>query len=156
MYYRKESNQYILGNQPFVIDGTQYPANWLAGASDADKEVMGVEEVKKVGFEANREYYWVAEQLNGAEITYINTPKDLDEVKSKAIKDVNRTAYGELSQTDWMVIRTIETQKALPEDVATYREAVRSNAAILTAAIELAEDVDKVAELIANQNWPAK
>lgn len=62
------------------IQKTQFPANWLNAASPAEKAALGLQEVVTVGTRADDRYYWVSEQLVGAELRVTNTPKSLEMV----------------------------------------------------------------------------
>ena len=81
MFY-KAPDQYINEGQPFTIDGTQYPSNWLNLSSAEDKAALGLVEVTTVGTRGDDRYEWVSETLEGAVRTIVNTPKDPEMVKA--------------------------------------------------------------------------
>ena len=63
MFYRAESNQYIPEGVPFVVDGVQYPANWLNLSTPEEKAELGLHEVITVGVRKDYRYYLVAVRL---------------------------------------------------------------------------------------------
>jgi hypothetical protein len=75
MFY-KAPDQYITEGQPFTVDGTQYPANWLNLSTPEDKLTLGLQEVVTVGTREDDKYFWVSETLEGSVRTIVNTPKD--------------------------------------------------------------------------------
>jgi hypothetical protein len=155
MFYRKETDEHIVEGKAFTINGVQYPSNWLNLSTAKDKALLGLEEVKQINEPANREYYWVQETLKGAELSYVNTPKDLVEIKNSAKMRVNVEAFSLLKSSDWMVIKALETNNAVPEAWAIWRESIRARATDLKDEIELAPHVDAVATIVATINWPA-
>lgn len=152
MFYYPPENQYINEGIPFTIDGVQYPANWLNLSTPEEKAELGLEEVVVIGSPKNQTYYWVSEELAGATLTYVNTPKDLAQCKALAVSQTNSTAYSLLFPSDWMVVRNQETGWPVPEDWTTYRAAVRSTAAQAKTDIEATADVDALAALVID--WP--
>ena len=154
MFYSSTDGQYIQENTPFTIDGVQYPANWLNLSTPEEKFALGLEEVVATNSPANDQYYWVSTELNGASLTYVNTPKDLTSVKDSAFNQVNSTAYSILLPSDWMVVKSIETSTKINADWNTYRVNVRSVADATKTAITGAADVDAVATIMGSIVWP--
>lgn len=154
MFYSQQYNQYIVEGTPFVLGDIQYPANWLNLSSPEEKAEAGLVEVVATNSPADQAYYWVSEELNGAELTYINTPKDLVDVKTNATAQVNNTAYSLLFPTDWMVVKATETSTKVAPSWNTWRQSIRDCAATATSMIEGALDVDTVAGVMSNINWP--
>lgn len=152
MFYRKQSNQYIHEGHQFVIDGFTYPAQWLYQATAEQKAALGLEEVEVVNSPANAKFYWVSEELNGATLTYVNTPKDLDQVKTAITAELKQTAYNLLFPSDWMVVRAAETQTPLDENWKNYRQEIRDKTAQYINQVEAAADVDAIAEMVFQ--WP--
>ena len=74
------------------------------------------------------------------------------EVKQPGIRQghidaINAQAAGNLSPTDWMVVRAAEGGTAVPSDIATWRAAVRTKSNDMCTAIDGAADVDALAAL---------
>lgn len=154
MFYSSTDGQYIQENTPFTIDGIQYPANYLNLSTPEEKAALGLEEVVATNSPANDQYYWVSTELNGASLTYVNTPKDLTQVKDSAFSQVNATAYSILFPSDWMVVKAFETSTKINADWNTYRANVRATADTTRTAITGAADVDAVASIMGAIVWP--
>ena len=154
MFYNAEYDQYVQAGTAFILGGIQYPANWLNLSTPEEKAAVGLVEVIATDSPADQTYYWVSETLNGAELTYINTPKDLIDVKTNATAQVNNTAYSILFPTDWMVVKAMETSTKVAPSWNSWRQSIRDCATNAVAMIEGAPDVDVVAGIMSNINWP--
>ena len=152
MFYYPPTNLYIQEGTEFTIDDVQYPANWLNLSTPEEKAALGLEEVIVIGSPANQTYYWVTETLEGATLTYTNTPKDLDQCKSLAISQVNSTAYSLLLPSDWMVTKQVETGTPVAPDWTNYREAVRTTANLAKEEYAACTTVDEIAAITIP--WP--
>ncbi len=153
MFYHAASDQYIVEQAPFTIDGTGYPADWLNHASADDKTTLGLVEVTYEGTREDDRFYWVTENRNGAVISYTNTAKDLAALKAQWKAQINQNAYTMLLPSDWMVVKAVETSTAVAADWTTYRAAVRTAAATAVAAIEAAADVPALQAAV-QVTWP--
>lgn len=152
MFYYPPNNQYIQEGNAFDIDGVQYPANWLNLSTPEEKAALGLEEVITINSPADQRYYWVSEELDGSTLTYINTPKDLDQCKEVAISQTNAVAYSLLAPSDWMVTRSVETGIAVLPEWTSYREAVRTTANQAKAGYAACTTVDEIAAVVIA--WP--
>ena len=153
MFYCAKENKYIVEQTPFTIDGTGYPADWLNHASADDKTTLGLVEVTYEGTREDDRFYWVTENRNGAVISYTNTPKDLDGLKTQWKAQINQNAYAILLPSDWMVIKALETSTTVPADWTAYRASVRAAAASAVAAIDAAADVPALQAAV-QVTWP--
>jgi hypothetical protein len=154
MFYSTTDGQYINEGTQFTIDGVTYPSGWLNQSTPEQKAALGLEEVVATNSPFNPVYYWTGETLDQATLTYTGTPKDLTEVKTNAIAQVNSTAYSILFPTDWMVVKAFETSTKVPTAWNTWRADTRTVATGAVSAIEAATDNDGV-ELVMNTiNWP--
>ena len=153
MFYRQASNQYIIEGQPFEIDGTSYPANWLNCSTPQEKEALGLVEVTTANQPEDDRFYWVSATLNGAVRTYTNTPKDLATLKTQWVRQTHQTAYSLLLPNDWMVVKASETQTAIPDVWKTYRVAVRTTCNDAVTAINAAADVPAL-QVAVQVQWP--
>jgi hypothetical protein len=151
MFY-KSPNQYIQEGNAFEIDGIQYPANWLNLSTPEEKLAIGLEEVIATNQPANQTYYWVSETLNGASLTYTNTPKDLDPCKANAVSQTNATAYSMLLPTDWMVVKAFETSTTIPEAWNTWRQTIRTQAQTYITSVNACTTIEQLAAL-PNVDW---
>lgn len=153
MFYCAKEDKYILEQTAFVIDGTGYPADWLNHASQQDKDTLGLVEVTYQGSREDDRFYWVTESRNGAVISFTNTPKDLDALKTQWKAQINQNAYSMLLHSDWMVVKAVETSTTVPADWTAYRASVRTAAAGAVAAIDAAADVPALQAAV-QVTWP--
>jgi len=154
MFYSTTTQTYINEGTAFEINGVQYPANWLNLSTPQEKVDIGLEEVVATNQPADQIYYWVSETLNGAELTYTNTPKDLLLVKTTALNQINAIAYSILLPTDWMVVKSVETSTPINAAWNTWRQSIRTTALNATNGVESASDVDGVATVMGAIAWP--
>ena len=152
MFYSTTDGQYINEGQAFTINDVQYPQNWLNLSTPEEKLAIGLEEVIATNQPANDQYYWVSSTLNKATLTYTNTPKDLAQVKTTAVSQINATAYSLLLPSDWMVVKSVETSTPINPNWNTWRATIRTEAANAITAINTSTDVNGVASAV-NVNW---
>lgn len=153
MFYSTTNGQYIQEGTQFTIDGVEYPSNWLNLSTPEEKAEIGLEEVIATNSPASDVYYWVSTELNEASLTYINTPKDLDTVKSNAVSQINQTAYSILLPSDWMVVKSVETNTPMSTDWNTWRQSIRTTADQARTAVAGAVDVEEVQTIMSNITW---
>jgi hypothetical protein len=152
MFYSTTTNTYIQEGTAFEINGVQYPQNWLNLSTPQEKAEIGLEEVIATNSPANQQYYWVSQELNGASLTYINNPKDLDTCKTNAVSQLRNTAYTMLLPTDWMVVKSVETSTPIPSDWNTWRASIRTTCENAITAVNACTNVDELAQL--SVTWP--
>lgn len=152
MFYSTTTNTYIQEGTAFEINGVQYPQNWLNLSTPQEKAEIGLEEVIATNSPANQQYYWVSQELNGASLTYINNPKDLDTCKTNAVSQLKTTAYTMLLPTDWMVVKSVETSTPIPSDWNTWRASIRTTCENAITAVNACTNVDELAQLTVT--WP--
>lgn len=168
MFYATKQNKYIVEGTAFELDGVQYPAVWLNQATAEQKAALGLEEVIATDAPKDDRFYWVSEQLNDASLTYINTPKQLDDseeedesgnqIKTTGLKtawtaQVKQTVFTLLSPTDYIDIRNLRDPSYKPEWMA-WRDSVRAYSATIVAAISACTTVDELAAIITDIEWP--
>ena len=153
MFYHRKTNQYINEGQPFQIDDTSYPSNWLNGLSLEEKIAFGLEEVTNSNEREDDRFYWVSENLNGNVRSYVNTPKDLDMLKKEWINQIQQAAYSTLLPSDWMIVKAMETQTAIPDAWKTYRTEVRLVCNNAVESINSASNVPALQNAIKIE-WP--
>lgn len=147
MFYRSQSDQYISEGTQFVIDGITYSSTWLNQSTAKEKAALGLVEVKETNTPEDRKYYWVTEKLSGAKKMYVNTPKDLDMVKTTCLEEVKSIAYSTLLPTDYIEIRNLRDAKYKP-DWIVWRDEVRAYLNTITASITKALTVDEVKSIM--------
>ncbi len=169
MFYATKQNKYIVEGTAFELDGVQYPAVWLNQATAEQKAKIGLVEVIATDASADDRFYWVSEQLNGAELTYVNTPKQLEDTEEsdesgKLIKTiglktvwkekVNQMAYSLLFPSDWMIVKAGETGEPVADSWKQYRAAVRAKANSVRDQIDMAFDMGSFVAVVTDIQWP--
>ena len=131
---------------PFTIGTTNYPANWLRLSTAEEKTAAGIKEVADPKIYDNR-FYWSdgsAKELDDVNATYAEDALDGSYKKGDLKKDADgnqliiygvktilksqekATAQSLLSKYDWYVTRKSEKGTAIPSEITTYRDAVRT------------------------------
>jgi len=118
-------------------DGTQYPKNWARVFSEEQKTSLGITWEPDPA-PVDTRFYWdhdVPKRLEDEPAVDENGDPMLDAdgvqiintgLKTQWIAQQKQIAGSLLAQSDWYVTRKAETGAAIPADVATYREAVRT------------------------------
>ena len=169
---------FILNGKPLAFDaafttpdGIQYPANFLRLASPEEREAIGITEQPDSPVYDQR-YYWgydsegnlIPKQLEDE----IITPEEGESytqtgLKTQHIRQTKETANTLLAPTDWYVVRKLERDIEIPENIVSYRAEVL---AVSDAREELISAVTTVEELKslyesngenppAMPNWPS-
>jgi len=73
-------------------------------------------------------------------------------IRKNHISNINAQAAGNLSPTDWMVVRAAEGGTAVPSSITTKRAAVRTKANAMCTQITNAANVDALAALYVYSN----
>ena len=131
---------------PFTIGTTNYPANWLRLSTAEEKTAIGIVEVADPKIYDNR-FYWSdgsAKELDDVNATYAEDALDGSYKKGDLKKDADgnqliiygvktilksqekATAQSLLSKYDWYVTRKSEKGTAIPAEITTYCDAVRT------------------------------
>jgi hypothetical protein len=152
MFYSSTYNIYIRENVPFQLDGKNYPSNWLLIITPEERESFGLQEVVVTNNREDDRYYWVQEQLDGATLTYINTPKDLTYLKSIATRQINSQAYSLLQSSDYMSIKAFESGTEMDSSWKTWRNQIRTEAKTAKTAIAAATDIP-ILQAAVNVSW---
>jgi hypothetical protein len=135
-------------------NGYKHPYNWATAWSAEDKEQWGVTWQDDVDTSFDSRFYWAKdiprslEDVN--EVDEDGNPiLDIDgnQVVTKGLKTIwiertKSTANGLLTASDWMVIRNAEKSTAIPADISTYRDAVRTATGTIETAINACADLD--------------
>lgn len=132
----------------FRHDGIQYPANWIALATAEQREALGITEIEEQVRPDDR-FYWVAQNEDG---TFTTTPKDLAQKKAELVAHTKTIAGNILAQTDWKVVRSMETGKDVDDATGHYRSAIRAACNAHEANIAACQTIEQLAEL--QINWP--
>ena len=164
MYALVESGtitKYFNNPKGFTLGDIQYPADIFMKWSVEEKEAIGIYEVvfdnsnKKdeqwylntnqsfafadgtvtasYGTATPKAHADITETIDGVEYT---TPG----LKTNLIKNLKANVANELAKTDWYVIRNTEKSTAIPSNISTHRDAVRTKQAAMETAITNAAD----------------
>lgn len=145
-------------------NGVTHPASWHTYSAERKAE-LGITEIVQQPAPDSRLYNWSYNDDG----TVNSTAKSLDDVnevdengdplmedgvqvvtkgvKSNLIAEVKAQQGALLAETDWAVIRNADTGTAVPDNIATYRAAIRSKATEMETAIANAADTDAIAAL---------
>ena len=155
MPWKKSDGTIVQIGKSWVDDNNiRHPTNWNIW-SNADKKAVGLTWEDPPASEApfDNRFYW-GRQTDGSltekSLTDINVvDKDGKEVidpktgkqmvqlglKSIWIAQTKATAQDKLNKHDWMITRKSEKGTAIPSDVTTYRDAIRTKCASIETAI---------------------
>ena len=149
-----------LGILPIVISGSHLDTKYyieknhsdaIAGDGNSVIRTIGVKEADKALADVNE--VWTQGDIDGGyapDGTSANDPK-LDKdgnqvvtrgLKYNAIQKVKAQQAGYLSETDWYIIRKADAGTAIPSNIQTWRNAIRSDATDIETAITNAADMD--------------
>jgi hypothetical protein len=146
-------------------NGVQHPANWHVWSA-TEKAAAGLVEIVEQTPPDSRLYNW-SQNSDG---TITSTAKNLDDVNevdengdaildeegnqlvTRGVKwnlkqEVKNQQASLLSQTDWAIVRKTDTNTAVPANIQTWRDAIRTKATEMETAIDSAADTDAMAAL---------
>ena len=165
----KHNGKTIMEGKAWIADdGTQHPAQWSRW-SDDDKKSKGLTWEDPPASEAyyDNRFYWgrktdgslIERSLtdinsvdeNGKAIMDPITGKQVVELGLKSIwvAQTKETAQQRLNKHDWMIVRNAEKSTAIPSDVTTYRDAIRTKCASIETAINNCSNLTQFMELFA-------
>ncbi len=149
-----------LGILPIVISGSHLDTNYyieknhsdaIAGDGNSVIRTIGVKAADRALADVNE--VWTQSEIDDGQApggTSANDPK-LDKdgnqiitrgLKYQAIQKVKKQQAGFLSQTDWYIIRKADAGTAIPSNIQTWRNAIRSDATDIETAITNAADMN--------------
>ena len=174
---------YKLGNltlrigRSFTVGDVMYPSNWLQKSTEAERTAIGIT-WEDDPVRADDRYYWNGDVNNPKALDDVNEVdedgnpiyvqvwnpdteqmEDTDEqvvthgLKHTMTAQVKDTAGKLLAQTDWYVTRNSEKSTAIPADVTTKRDAIRTECDRLETAIAGATTVEALIEVMNSQDW---
>ena len=163
----KYSGRTIKEHKAWTDDnGITHPKNWHIW-SPSEKAAAGLTEVTPETPPDSRLYTW-GYQADG--VTISKTAKSMTDVnevdgngdplldsdgnqvvtlgvKSELKAEVKSQQGSLLAQTDWAVVRKADKGTAIPSNIQTYRDAIRTKATAMESAIDGAANTDAVAAL---------
>jgi phosphotransacetylase len=132
--------------------GITHPKNWHIWSVD-EKAAAGLTEVVEETPPDSRLYTWSM----GSDGKISKTARALADtgsgdnlvlgVKSNLKKEVKKQQGALLAQTDWAVVRKADKSTAIPSNIQTWRDAIRSKATDMETAITNAADTDAIAAM---------
>jgi len=144
--------------------GVTHPASWHTYSAERKAE-LGITEIVQQPHPDSRLYNWGYND-DGTVTSTAKALDDVDEVdengdavmedgvqvvtpgvKSNLIAEVRSQQGSLLSQTDWALVRFVDTAVAVPANIQTWRDAIRAKATEMETAIAGAADTDAVAAL---------
>ena len=131
-------------------DGTQYPANWLRLASADEKKKIGITEVADEAAYDQRFYWGVGNAKELVDKTEKIDGKDVTTkgLKTNCVDQQKETAGSLLAPSDWYVTRKAEKGTAIPSDITTYRDSLRTICKTREDEINACSDVAALKKLI--------
>lgn len=136
-------------------DGTRYPHL----RDPAIREAVGVVEVADPEHYDQR-FYWapgVPKQLDDIEVApeeKNREPYTQPGLKSHWVAQFKDTSGKMLAASDWMVVRQVERQVAIPAKVAAKRLAIVAECDRLEAAASGCDTVEELISVVNSQAWP--
>ena len=128
-------------------NGTKHPAQWMRW-TDAEKKAKGLTWEDDVDTSYDDRFYWakgIERKLadenrvddDGNAINDPITGKQLVQLGLKSIWVIRTktTAQDKLNKHDWMIVRNAEKSTAIPSDITTYRDAIRTKCASIETSI---------------------
>ena len=128
----------------FTSNGVNYPANWLRLTTLSEKQAIGISEEDDSPTYDER-FYWS-----------VGNAKDLAGLKTNWVAEQKKLAGSLLSSYDWYVVRKSEKGTAIPSNISTYRDAVRTTCATRETEINAVANVEALKTLIESTitAWP--
>ena len=154
MPWKHNGKEIKIGKSWVAKDGTQHPATWTRWSND-NKKANGLtwEDPPASQEPFDTRFYWgrnndgsLIERKLDDEDAKDGDGKQLYEEDGKTklineglktiwIRQTKRTAQEKLNKHDWIITRNSEKGTAIPSDVTTYRDAVRTKCASIETAI---------------------
>ena len=133
---KKDEKWFINTNQTYTYDASAGTVTAAYGTATA---------------KAHADTLWTSQDKTDGKIP---AGKDVGDVAVKGLKtvlieNIKEQAAGELSKTDWYIIRKTDASTAVPSSITTHRAAVRTKAAEMETAITNASDTPALETLYA-------
>jgi|TARA_R110001583_G_scaffold172818_2_gene326584 hypothetical protein len=142
-----------LGRSWVSDKGIQHPSNWGVWSAE-ERKTAGIEEIVLQSLPDKRLYT----SSHNADGSVNSTALDLDDtsesgvvvkigVKSSLKNQVKSTQASLLAQTDWAIIRKADKGTAIPSNIQTWRDAIRTKATEMETEIDKAANTDAIEAL---------
>ena len=166
MAYKLDGKTLPIGS-PFSSNGVNYPANWLQLSTDSERSAIGISEVADAPWYDQR-FYWgvdnpkrLTDEDAKDESGNLLKNSDGSQVVNYGLKTIwvkiqKAEANSYLARYDWYVTRKAEKDTAIPSNIQTYRDAVRTTCATRETEINNCSDVAALKTLIDGTitKWP--
>jgi hypothetical protein len=135
-----------------TVSGVSHPKSIFTKWSKEQLKGIGILPYEET--QVDNRYYWsgnVSYSVGPDKVvgSYEGTARDVDALKASMLASVKSIAGSLLASTDWMVVRAAEGGTAIPEAVATYRAAIRTESNEKETAINA---LSTIADVIAFEN----
>ena len=122
---KKDEKWYINTNESYAFADNQVTRSWGTATAKAHTDSL-----------------WTQEDSDDGDLP---DDKEVGDVKTEGLKTVliktlKQQVAGELSNTDWYITRNAEKTTAIPSNISTHRDAVRTKQAEMETAITNASD----------------
>ena len=113
---------------PLTINSTQYPRNIFTVWGKSELKALGLMPYREES--VNQRYHFTGSlsySIGSDEVvgTYASSDKDFTGLKKEMANQTKQIASALLARDDWMAIRAMEGGTAMPDNIKTYRTAVR-------------------------------
>lgn len=152
-YYHSPTKQYFTPGTPFTLDGIQYPANWLLLATTNELAAIHLTPVTPTNAPEDDRFYWVSSTLDGANLTYTNTPKDLPPLIESQVANIKAITHSMLQPTDYVDVRNLR-DPSYKTDVIEWRQRTLTYSRTLTASILAVTSVAELQQVLNDVSWP--
>ena len=161
--------KYFSGNQGFTLGGNKYPKAVFTLWTKSEREAIGIYQVEMDNSKRKNEQWYIntdvtysfgSGKVTGsygdatakAHADALFTAQDESDgkgtegevktegLKTKLIRSVKAQANTLLSETDWYVTRKSEKSTAIPSNITTWRNGIRSKQAAMETSITNASD----------------
>ena len=122
---KKDEAYYINTNEEYNFADNQVTRSWGTATAKAHADTL-----------------WTQDEINDGEAPEGISPGDVkvECLKTQLIRTLKQQVSGELARTDWYITRNTEKSTAIPSDISTHRDAVRTKQAEMETAITNASD----------------
>lgn len=132
----------------YTFNDVQYPAG--AFRDPSLRQQFNITEQADPILEDPR-YYWISQTPDGM---VTQTPRSAESVQKDFISQWRQYASSTLSQSDWRIIKGVETGAAVSAELTAYRAAVRAESNRLEAEMLAAETIPQLKAVVASVAWP--
>ena len=146
MRYRLEGTSRIIRNGQAFTDkrGNIYDASWLENSTPEEQLSAGV---SVVSFSAKPVF-------DSLYYTSFNVAKPLEDIQTERKDALNNQMNRLLQPTDWYILRKMEDNTAIPQEVVIKRNGIHDEGDRVKAAIDAATSIDEVKTALDSVNFP--